>query len=430
MDPILNSPGLNYEENYYLPGELSGTPQAFYQAHLTGDPAPQSSTQAVEPLASHGEGGTIISASNRPWLDGGNPPFTARVNGYLDMSLFPLGTYTLHLGGAGRNYFLMDTGDGQVTAEHSCCGVENQAAEFTITSQGLFPFDNVFGVSEGDLTTPWYQIGISGPGIDGIVALGDTANGSPPVYPITQNANDSDQDGLLDPWELSWPSITDLSELSGNADFDRDGSTELEEFAIGTDPTNPDTDEDGLSDGVETSTGVFVSISDTGTDPFNPDTDGDRLLDGVETATGEFFNLSDTGTSPHAVDSDGDSLTDSEELVLSEVLELERTGESRQLAIPLGEFLPGTISLDTEGSGVRDTELGLWDANGTLLSNNDDSVLGLLSVITNDLPFGTYYVAGGAYNSFFGDNFDMSGPANSDLHSQSETRSLCCRYDD
>ena len=133
-----------------------------------------------------------------------------------------------------------------------------------------------------------------------------------------------------------------------------------------------------MSDGVETSTGVFVSISDTGTDPFNPDTDGDRLLDGVETATGEFFNLSDTGTSPHAVDSDGDSLTDSEELVLSEVLELERTGESRQLAIPLGEFLPGTISLDTEGSGVRDTELGLWDANGTLLSNNDDSVLGLL----------------------------------------------------
>ena len=412
--PDLEQPGLNYEENYYLPGELSGTPEAFYQAHLTGDPAPQSSTQAVEPLASHGEGGTIISASNRPWLDGGNPPFTARVNGYLDMSLSPLGTYNLHLGGAGRNYFLMDTGDGQVTAEHSCCGVENQAAEFTITSQGLFPFDNVFGVSEGDLTTPWYQIGISGPGIDGIVALGDTANGSPPVYPITQNANDSDQDGLLDPWELSWPSITDLSELSGNADFDRDGSTELEEFAIGTDPTNPDTDGDGLSDGVETSTGVFVSISDTGTDPFNPDTDGDRLLDGVETATGEFFNLSDTGTSPHAVDSDGDSLTDSEELVLSEVLELERTGESRQLAIPLGEFLPGTISLDTEGSGVRDTELGLWDANGTLLSNNDDSVLGLLSVITNDLPFGTYYVAGGAYNSFFGDNFDMSGPANSD----------------
>ena len=70
------------------------------------------------------------------------------------------------------------------------------------------------------------------------------------------------------------------------------------------------------------------------------------------------------------------------------------------------------ISLDTEGSGVRDTELGLWDANGALLSNNDD-VLDL-RCDSNDLPFGTYYVAGGAYNSFFGDNFDMSGPANSD----------------
>ena len=30
----------------------------------------------------------------------------------------------------------------------------------------------------------WYDVGISGPGINGIVALGDTENGSPPVNPI------------------------------------------------------------------------------------------------------------------------------------------------------------------------------------------------------------------------------------------------------
>ncbi|MAF22813.1 MAG: hypothetical protein CMP26_09485 [Roseibacillus sp.] len=412
--PDLDQPGLNYEENHYLAGELTGLSQNFYDIHVTGELVPQSSTQAVEPFASHGEGGTVISESTRPWVDGGNQPFTVRVNGYLDMSLVPLGTYSIHLGAGGRNYFIMDTGDGQVTAQHGCCITDNQTTEFTITSPGIFPFDNVFGSSENDGVSLWYQIGISGPGIDGIVALGDTENGSPAVYPIVQNANDSDQDGLLDPWELSWPSVTDLSQLSGASDFDGDGSTDLEEFIIGTDPTNPDTDEDGLPDGAETNTGIFVSASDTGTDPFNPDTDGDRLLDAVETATGEFVNLSNTGTSPHAVDSDGDTLTDSEELFLNGIFENERTGESPELAIPLGNFRPGTISLDTDGSVVNDTELGLWDANGTLLVNNDDSVLGLRSVISSELPVGTYYIAGGAYNSTFGPAFSMSGPSNSD----------------
>ena len=412
--PDLDQPGLNYEENHYLAGELTGLSQNFYDTHVTGELVPQSSTQAVEPFASHGEGGTVISESTRPWVDGGDQPFTVRVNGYLDMSLVPLGTYSIHLGAGGRNYFIMDTGDGQVTAQHGCCITDNQTTEFTITSPGIFPFDNVFGSSENDGVSLWYQVGISGPGINGIVALGDTENGSPAVYPIAQNANDSDQDGLLDPWELSWPSVTDLSQLSASSDFDGDGSTDLEEFIIGTDPTNLDTDEDGLPDGAETNTGIFVSASDTGTDPFNPDTDGDRLLDAVETATGEFVNLSNTGTSPHAEDSDGDTLTDSEELLLNGVFENERTGESPELAIPLGEFRPGTISLDTDGSVVNDTELGLWDANGTLLVNNDDSVLGLRSVISNELPVGTYYVAGGAYNSTFGPAFSMSGPSNSD----------------
>ncbi len=415
--PDLDQPGLNYEEHQYLAGELTGISRNFYEIHVTGELVPQSSTQAVEPLASHGEGGTVISDSSRPWVNGGEQPFTVRVNGYLDMSLVPLGSYNIHLGGGGRNYFIMDTTDGQVTAQHECCSTDNQTTEFTITSPGIFPFDNVFGGSENDGDSSWYQIGISGPGINGIVALGDTENGSPAVYPIAQNANDSDQDGLLDPWELSWPLVTDLSQLSGSSDFDGDNSTDLEEFIIGTDPTNPDTDEDGLVDGVETNTGIFVSAFDTGTDPANPDTDGDRLLDAVETASGEFVNLSNTGTNPHTGDSDGDTLTDSEELVLNGVFENERTGESPELAISLGNFRPGTISLDTDGSIVNDTELGLWDANGILLADNDDSDLvpGLKSVISSELPIGTYFVAGGAYNSLFGPDFSISGgPSNPD----------------
>ena len=103
-----------------------------------------------------------------------------RINGYLDMSSFSPGTYNLHLGADDTNFFIMDTVDGQVTARHNCCP-QNQVTTFTITTPGMFPFDNVFGEQGGG---DWYDVGISGPGINGIVALGDTDRGSPPVHPI------------------------------------------------------------------------------------------------------------------------------------------------------------------------------------------------------------------------------------------------------
>ena len=47
-----------------------------------------------------------------------------------------------------------------------------------------------------------------------------------------------------------------------------------------------DEDGDGLNDIVETDTGVYVSPTDTGTDPFDPDTDDDGVDDGWEVAIG------------------------------------------------------------------------------------------------------------------------------------------------
>lgn len=49
---------------------------------------------------------------------------------------------------------------------------------------------------------------------------------------------------------------------------------------------DPDDDNDGLLDVVETSSGVFQSASDTGTDPIDPDSDGDGVPDGTEVALG------------------------------------------------------------------------------------------------------------------------------------------------
>lgn len=49
-----------------------------------------------------------------------------------------------------------------------------------------------------------------------------------------------------------------------------------------TDPTNPDSDGDGLSDGVESNSGTFAGAADTGTSPVSPDTDSDGVDDKTE----------------------------------------------------------------------------------------------------------------------------------------------------
>ena len=53
-----------------------------------------------------------------------------------------------------------------------------------------------------------------------------------------------------------------------------------------TDPTDPDSDGDGLTDEVETNTGVDNGPTDTGSNPTLVDTDGDGHDDPVEVAKG------------------------------------------------------------------------------------------------------------------------------------------------
>jgi len=88
-------------------------------------------------------------------------------------------------------------------------------------------------------------------------------------------------------------SLGDASDA--NLDPDGDGLTTAEEWALGTDPLNPDTNGDGIPDGVAVRSGKSPTNLDMdgdgvlntterarGTDPFNPDTDGDGSGDGVD----------------------------------------------------------------------------------------------------------------------------------------------------
>ena len=178
--PDFTTPGVDYQENKYNGGVIRNDQSVHnYNVHVSGDPTPNSSVTAIAPWASLGGGGNF-STRNSPFVDGGGDNFTVRINGYLDMSGYDPGQYTIHLQSDDTNYFVMNTVDGTVIADDpNCCAERTQG--FTITVPGIFPFDNVFGEQGGG---EWYDVAISGPGIPGIVALGDTENGSPPVYPI------------------------------------------------------------------------------------------------------------------------------------------------------------------------------------------------------------------------------------------------------
>jgi hypothetical protein len=116
---------------------------------------------------------------------------------------------------------------------------------------------------------------------------------------------DTDKDGLPDVWELAF-TTNSLTQLTATGDSDADGWTDVEEFALGTDPTKTDTDNDGLADKVETNTGTFVDANDTGTDPLKADTDGDGRLDGDE-VNGPLYS------NPLMLDTDGDTYSDGDE---------------------------------------------------------------------------------------------------------------------
>ncbi|MFN4241891.1 MAG: DVUA0089 family protein [Tepidisphaerales bacterium] len=79
---------------------------------------------------------------------------------------------------------------------------------------------------------------------------------------------------------------------------------------------------------------------------------------------------------------------------------------------------PGTYMIDTVGSirtdvtGQLDTEIGLYDSNGTLIVFNDDIASGNLnSRINPTLSTGTYYLAVGLYDTTFGGFFTVSSSA-------------------
>ena len=114
---------------------------------------------------------------------------------------------------------------------------------------------------------------------------------------------DTTGDGIPDAWRVRYfghPTAQAGDQSQATDDPDHDGLNNLQEYQAGTDPHNPDTDGDGLSDGDEVNTYM--------TNPVNPDTDGDGLSDGDE--------VNKYHTDPLNWDTDGDNLSDGQEVLV------------------------------------------------------------------------------------------------------------------
>jgi hypothetical protein len=109
-----------------------------------------------------------------------------------------------------------------------------------------------------------------------IQATNDGATGIISARVVLSNV-DTDGDGIPDDVEIQL-GLDPRNAVDAQEDLDRDGLTNLQEYLLGTDIRNPDTDGDGLKDGDE------VNIHHT--NPLIADTDGDLIPDGVEIQTG------------------------------------------------------------------------------------------------------------------------------------------------
>ncbi|MCH7227511.1 DUF1800 family protein [Haloferula sp. A504] len=143
---------------------------------------------------------------------------------------------------------------------------------------------------------------------------------------------DGDADGMPRWYEETY-GLDDGEPADAVLDPDGDGLSSLAESALGTNPTNPDTDHDGLPD-------------NESSDPLDPDSDGDGLLDGDEVTT-----------HPAVADSDGDDFPDGYEVAVG-------TDPGSDASQPFA--FAGSIGLQFLAERPGSVGLGPWEIAGVV----------------------------------------------------------------
>lgn len=117
--------------------------------------------------------------------------------------------------------------------------------------------------------------------------------------------SDDDNDGMADSFETQY-GLNPYNPADAGYDNDGDGLTNLQEYQRGTNPTITDTDNDGVSDGIDNCPTIYnPDQSDINSDGIGDVCDSDRDNDGLTD-----YEEALLGTDPSNPDTDGDGVND------------------------------------------------------------------------------------------------------------------------
>lgn len=131
---------------------------------------------------------------------------------------------------------------------------------------------------------------------------GELRPGTAPDIGVDQ-FNDADLDDLPDTYEVAV--FGNITAIDGAEDEDLDGLTNSEEYDLESDLFDPDTDGDGVDDGLEVAIGTNPTSADS--DDLAGDLNHDGLIDSVSVQLGH---------QPNDMDNDGDGVSNADELLM------------------------------------------------------------------------------------------------------------------
>ena len=200
---------------------------------------------------------------------------------------------------------------------------------------------------------------------------------------------DSDNDGMPDGWEIFY-NLNPISSLDSNKDLDEDGYdwnrdssispderfTNLEEYNAGTNPWNPDTDDDTMTDGWEVHYGLDPRSN--GDAWFDSDVDGwDSNFDMELSFDERYLNYMEflNDTHPFDEDTDGDDMPDGWEVYFGlDPLRASDNFEDKELdGLPnIYEYNNSLVQGWNDADGIFTTRPDLNDTDYDGISDNDE----------------------------------------------------------
>ncbi|HWN67001.1 MAG TPA: hypothetical protein VNM90_05140, partial [Haliangium sp.] len=175
--------------------------------------------------------------------------------------------------------------------------------------------DGVRDGTETGVTTPLPDTDV---GTGNFVPDADPGTTTDPLDPDTDNggvddgAEDTDKNGRVDAGEIN-PNIRG-DDNSQRPDSDNDGVTDAEEQREGSDPSDADTDDDGVLDGNEHNWNLDTD-GDGLINVLDPDSDNEGLTDGLERGVTDAERHPDTDVGAGNFVPDADGNTDTSQLV-------------------------------------------------------------------------------------------------------------------